>query len=185
MKLLFTIILFTYAFADTITYEKYSAATGYGKKEFYLKQVEFDGVTNGKVYYTYTLSKSETNDPEILKNIKKSDASNIIFTFSIPVQCYQILSIDDDEGNQIEFNCINQVNRIDQTVPEPSNSNVATRIGGVMIMAGAGMLYYDISIDCLECDLEELQSFAKDSIDRHKVAYVLIGLGGLLIALGG
>ncbi|MBT3422313.1 MAG: hypothetical protein HN431_05890, partial [Bacteroidetes bacterium] len=57
--------------------------------------------------------------------------------------------------------------------------------GGILIMAGAGMLYSNTSDDCSDCDLEELQSFTKDSQDKQKVAYMLIAVGGLLIALGG
>ena len=185
MKILIITILFASAFADTITYEKNSAI---GYKEYYLQQVEFDGITNGKVFYTYTLSKSKSNDPQVLGNIKYSDTSFTNFTNSLPISCDQILSISDDEGNPIEFDCYTDQTGPDQIGPvisETDNSTVVTRFGGILIMAGAGMLYSNTSDDCSDCDLEELQSFTKDSQDKQKVAYMLIAVGGLLIALGG
>jgi hypothetical protein len=179
------VLMMTILIADTITYEKNSAI---GYKEYYLQQVEFDGITNGKVFYTYTLSKSKSNDPQVLGNIKYSDTSFTNFTNSLPISCDQILSISDNEGKPIEFDCYTDQTGPDHTGPvisETDNSNVVTRFGGILIMAGAGMLYSNVSDDCSDCDLGELQSFTKDSQDKQQIAYILIGIGGLLIALGG
>ncbi len=177
-SLLTIILLLTFLSADTITYE---LNTAQGKKTFFVKDVIFDGINNGDVFYTFIISKSETNDSEVLGKINFFELSTDSFSSSLSAKCDQLISIEDSQGYLIDFDCANVETESQFRRPD----NVATRLGGILIMAGAGMLYSNVADDCSDCDLEEVQTFTKDSQDTQKIAYILIGVGGLLIALGG
>ncbi len=102
----------------------------------------------------------------------------------LPVRCEQVVSIEDDSGNPIEYDCYS--NEMKPMISDNAKSNNgATRLGGILIMAGSGLLYVNLEKDCSECDLEELQSFSDDSLARQKIAFLLLGFGGFLIAMGG
>ena len=177
-SLLTIILLLTFLSADTITYE---LNTAQGKKTFFVKDVIFDGINNGEVFYTFIVSKSDSNDPAILGKINFSEFSNEIFSSSLSAKCDQLISIEDEEGYLIDFDCSN----VDTDSRFKRPNNVATRLGGILILAGAEMLYGELNEECSDCDLEELKSSIDSSRDTQKIAYILIGVGGLLIALGG
>lgn len=65
-------------------------------------------------------------------------------------------------------------------ITEPSG---AGRIGGLLIAAAGGVGLWEMSRECEDCDLKELEEFMETSEKIAKARFVLLILGGLLLMI--
>ena len=103
------------------------------------------------------------------------------------VICSKILSITDNNGNDIDSDCGDKSNTINEEEIKVESSNDVQSIiqntqkplvGGIFIAIGGGML-----ISQNEKDYEDIDDF-DESKTTTTIAYALITIGGVLIAIG-
>ena len=157
-RLIILLLIVGCVFGDTITYNQ-------GNNKRTIENVKFIRAGNGKVYFKAHGKKTSR-------------------------YCNRIIEFTDDDGNPIEYNCnaviveeslIELEKKIEGTI---STSDVKSIIketkkpsfGGIMIAIGGAML---ISQNEKE-DIDNLEEFQTTTT----IAYTLITLGGVLIALG-
>ena len=94
------------------------------------------------------------------------------------MSCSDVMVIYDYYEEPIQFNCFQNTyipnDLIDTSVKEINNSY----FGGVFIALGAGMLAFQYNKDFE--DIDDWDAYK----DTNTIAYILIGVGGVLIAIG-
>ena len=158
-RLIILLLIVGCVFADTI---KWQDANAKGKT-YDITNVEFQYIKYQRVYYL---------DYRGIKVI---------------IECPKVVSITDSEGNEIEFDCDDDSNETyEEEIKVESSKDVESIIqntqkplvGGIFIAIGGGIL-----ISQNEKDYEDINDFDKFQTTTT-IAYALITIGGILLALG-
>jgi hypothetical protein len=177
---LLIISMITVLFADTIIYEKHSA---FGSNTYYLENIVFEGISLENIYFTFIDSDSKSDDPNVLGKLISSEISSEGGFKSISTSYDNVISIENVQGNQIDFD-FNDDATLSNKFLTDSQKTLAYRIGGCMVFVGAWIIYDELSKECGNCVDWQYKDFIDESRKEQKIGYILIGVGGLLIALG-
>ena len=100
------------------------------------------------------------------------------------LECKKVLQIIDSQGNKINYDCEepsyypDRVSTLEFEVEQQVKKNNSGSIGGALIALGAGMITTQLIKDY--DDFEDYKSVRT----INTIGFILIGVGGLLIAIG-
>ena len=179
MKKLLFILMVGSLFGDTITYNQ-------GTNKRTIENVKFTRAGNGKVYF-------KAHGEETSR------------------YCNRIIEFTDDDGNPIEYDCsavlieesLNELeSKIESSITEKDVKTIISKnkkpiIGGIFITAGSLLILGTLGEECGDdCELNgssqsaiekwglENKAFTDGILDRQKIGFTLIALGGVLVAFG-
>ena len=178
-RLIILLLIVGCVFGDTITYNQ-------GNNKRTIENVKFIRAGNGKVYF-------KAHGQETSR------------------YCNRIIEFTDDDGHPIEYDCsavlieesLNELeSKIESSITEKDVKTIISKnkkpiIGGIFITAGSllilGTLGEECGDDCelngtSQSDIErwslKVKAFNDGILDRQKIGFGLIALGGILVALG-
>ena len=169
MKKLLIILLLIVGcvFGDTIVYK-------IGSKNRTIENVEYIKAGNGKVYF-------KAHGGEVSRD------------------CSKVVTFTDNVGNPIDYDCnaiiveeslIDLENKIEDTISEDDVELIIKKTkkpvaGGVLIAIGGGLLFSVSGSECDDCDtIEKANEFADGVKSSSQLGYLMITIGGILVALG-
>ena len=164
-RLIILLLIVGCVFGDTIVYKRLLL----GKwEDVTLKKVTIDKIDEGAVWYTQKLFFGENMD-------------------TIP--CKKIVQLISSDGREIEFDCSENRYQVSANYETPSSFSESefnpTRLGGIFIAIGGGLLLSNIDKECVDCDtLEKFEDFTDEGKYIAKMGYGFIILGGILLGLG-
>ena len=166
-RLIILLLIVGCVFGDTITYNQ-------GNNKRTIENVKFTRAGNGKVYFT-------------------------AFGRETSRYCNRILEFTDDDGNPIGYDCnaviveeslIELEKKIENTISAEDVKSIIKKtkkpiVGGILIAIGGGLLFSVSESECDDCDtIEKTNEFADEVKSSSQLGYLMITLGGILVALG-
>ena len=178
-RLIILLLIVGCVFGDTITYNQ-------GNNKRTIENVKFIRAGNGKVYF-------KAHGEETSR------------------YCNRIIEFTDDDGNPIEYDCsavlieesLNELeSKIESSITEKDVKTIISKnkkpiIGGIFITAGSLLILGTLGEECGDdCELNgssqsaiekwglENKAFTDGILDRQKIGFTLIALGGVLVAFG-
>ena len=166
-RLIILLLIVGCVFGDTITYNQ-------GNNKRTIENVKFTRAGNGKVYF-------KAHGRETSR------------------YCNRIIEFTDDDGNPIEYDCsavlieesLNELeSKIESSITEKDVKTIISKnkkpvAGGVLIAMGGGLLFSVSGSKCDDCDtIEKANEFADGVKSSSQLGYLMITIGGILVALG-
>ena len=167
-KLLFILLLIVgCVFADTIVYKS-------GSKNRTIENVEYIKAGNGKVYF-------KAHGGEVSRD------------------CSKVVTFTDNDGNPIDYDCnaiiveeslIDLEKKIEDTISKDDVESIIQKtkkpiVGGILIAIGGGLLFSISGSECDDCNtIEKTNNFLDGVKSTSQAGYLLIALGGVLVAFG-
>ena len=178
-RLIILLLIVGYVFADTIVYKS-------GSKNRTIENVEYIKAGNGKVYF-------KAHGGEVSRD------------------CSKVVTFTDNVGNPIDYDCsaviieeslIELESKIESSITEKDVKTIISKnkkpiIGGIFITAGSLLILGTLGEECGDdCELNgtsqsaieiwslKNKAFTDGILDRQKIGFGLIALGGILVAVG-
>ena len=167
MKKLLIILMVGNLYADTIVYKS-------GSKNRTIENVEYIKAGNGKVYF-------KAHGGEVSRD------------------CSKVVTFTNNVGNPIDYDCsavlieeslIDLEKKIEDTISEDDVELIIKKTkkpvaGGVLIAIGGGLLFSVSGSECDDCDtIEKANEFADGVKSSSQLGYLMITIGGILVAIG-
>ena len=146
-----------------------------------------------------TISYNQGNNKRTIENVKFlfSKHQRVYYTDNNGkrdfIDCSSVRRITDKNGNDIDFDCADKSNLINEEIKVESSEDVQSIIqntekplvGGLFILLGSGILLVNTGNECNECDsLDDVEDFANEIKTQNQLGYLFIAIGGFMIAVG-
>ena len=166
-RLIILLLIVGCVFGDTIVYKS-------GSKNRTIENVEYIKAGNGKVYF-------KAHGGEVSRD------------------CSKVVTFTDNDRNPIDYDCntiiveeslIELEKKIEDTMSAEDVKSIIKEtkkpiVGGILIAIGGGLLFSISGSECDDCDTIEKTNIFLDGVkSTSQVGYLLIAIGGILVALG-
>ena len=166
-RLIILLLIVGCVFADTIVYKS-------GSKNRTIENVEYIKAGNGKVYF-------KAHGGEVSRD------------------CSKVVTFTDNDGNPIDYDCnaiiveeslIDLEKKIEDTISKDDVESIIQKtkkpiVGGILIAIGGGLLFSISGSECDDCNtIEKTNNFLDGVKSTSQAGYLLIALGGVLVAFG-
>ena len=166
-RLIILLLIVGCVFGDTIVYKS-------GRNNRTIENVEFTKAGNGKVYF-------KAHGGEVSRD------------------CSKVVTFTDNDGNLIDYDCnaiiveeslIDLEKKIEDTISKDDVESIIQKtkkpiVGGILIAIGGGLLFSISGSECDDCNtIEKTNNFLDGVKSTSQAGYLLIALGGVLVAFG-
>ena len=166
-RLIILLLIVGCVFGDTIVYKS-------GSKNRTIENVEYIKAGNGKVYF-------KAHGGEVSRD------------------CSKVVTFTDNDGNPIDYDCnaviveeslIELEKKIEGTISPSDVKSIIKEtkkpiVGGILIAIGGGLLFSASKSECDDCDtVKKAINYSHRATSISEIGYLLIALGGILVAFG-